>query len=138
MRSRSRGFTLIEVMLVVLVVAVLAAIALPSYRNQVIKANRSGAQQFMSDVSNRQEQFLLDKRSYTNTIGSGGLNTTPASDVAVNYTFAAATTGNDCLNNTMVAPAYVITATAIGSQASDGDLCLDSLGNKIPAAKWAQ
>ena len=123
---------------VLVVIAVLAAIALPSYRNHIIKTNRSAAQQFMSDVSNREEQFLLDQRSYTNTIVGGGLNTTPPSDVIVNYTFAAATTGNDCLNNAMVAPAYVITATAIGSQASDGDLCLDSRGNKTPAAKWAR
>jgi type IV pilus assembly protein PilE len=112
---------------------------LPSYRNHIIKTNRSAAQQFMSDVSNREEQFLLDQRSYTNTIvGAGGLNVTPPSDVAVNYTFAAATTGNDCLGTAVVAPAYVITATAIGTQSGDGDLCLDNRGNKIPAAKWAR
>jgi type IV pilus assembly protein PilE len=124
---------------VLVVIAVLAAIALPSYRNHIIKTNRSAAQQFMSDVSNREEQFLLDQRSYTNTIvGAGGLNVTPPSDVAVNYTFAAATTGNDCLGTAVVAPAYVITATAIGTQSGDGDLCLDNRGNKIPAAKWAR
>ena len=120
------------------VVGILASIALPSYRNHVVKSNRSAAQQFMSDVSSREEQFLLDQRSYTNTIGAGGLNSTPPPDVAANYTFAAATTGNDCLGTAVVAPAYVITATAIGSQSGDGNLCLDNRGNKIPAAKWAR
>ena len=46
------------------------------------------------------------------------------------------TTGNDCAGTAVVAPAYVINITATGSQATDGNLCLDSVGNKTPVAKW--
>lgn len=136
--KRIRGFTLLEVMIVAVIVGVLAAIALPSYNSYVKRTNRSQAKQFLQDIANRQEQYRLDQRSYTTTIGSSGLNLTPPADVSVNYTFAAATSGNDCKGTAIVAPAYVLTATAIGSQASDGPLCLDSGGNKTPSDKWAR
>ena len=61
------GFTLIEVMIVVVIIGVLAGIAYPSYRNHVIKANRSAAQSFMLDVANREKQYLLDARQYVAT-----------------------------------------------------------------------
>jgi type IV pilus assembly protein PilE len=131
-----RGFTLLELMITVVVVAVLAAIALPSYRDTVIRGNRSAAKQFASDVANHEEQYLLDRRSYTSNYGSGGLGMTPPSEASANYTFSIATAGNNCLGNALTAPAYVITGTAVGAQASDGNLCLDNVGNRTPAAKW--
>jgi len=56
-RNRTRGFTLLEVMIVVVIVGVLAAIALPAYQSQVRKSNRSAAQQFMQDVALREQQM---------------------------------------------------------------------------------
>lgn len=138
-RTRNRGFTLMDVMITVAIVGILAAIALPSYFSYIVRTNRSQAKQFLEDVANHQEQYRLDARSYTTTIGSGGLNMVTPSDVGANYTFTAATSGNDCNGNAVVAPAYVLTATptSTGTQSSDGNLCLDSGGNKTPTAKWA-
>jgi type IV pilus assembly protein PilE len=141
-QSRTRGFTLIELMLVVIVVGILAAIALPSYRNQVMRANRSAAQQAMQDIANREEQYRLDARVYASTLAA--LPYTVSNDVANNYTIANPTaidggaTGTDCAGvaNALAGPAYRINATAIGGQVSDGDLCFDSNGNKTPLAKW--
>ena len=132
----SRGFTMIEMMITVAIVAILVSIALPSYSNVMVKLNRSAAAQFMMDIANREEQTTLDMRGFTATIGSGGLGLSPSSDVAAGYTFSVALTGNDCLGNSLSGPAYVITATAIGTQAGDGNLCLDSRNNRTPAAKW--
>ncbi len=128
-RARS-GFTLIEVMVVVAIVGILAAIAYPSYQNYVMRANRAAAQQFMMDLSSREEQFLLDARQYTATIGAGGLSTAVPAEVASRYNVTIA------VNNAAAPPTFTITATAIGSQVNDGDLTLNNLGQKTPMDKW--
>jgi len=81
-RSRRNGFTLLELLITVAVVAILAAIALPSYSQYVIRANRAQAKQFLQDIANREEQYLLDQRSYTATIGSGGVGMTARQETA--------------------------------------------------------
>lgn len=128
-RRPSKGFTLIELMVVVVVISILGAIAYPSYQNYVIRANRSAAQQFMIDIANREEQYMLDARVYTVTIGAGGLALGPPAAVAERYNFAVAL-------NPGPPPGYTITATAIGPQVGDGALTLSSDGTKTPADKW--
>ena len=127
--ARPGGFTLIEVMVVVVIMAILAAIAYPSYQAYIIRANRSAAQQFMLSIASREEQYVIDARAYTATIGAGGLNLTQPAETTARYTFAVTVSAGP-------PPGYTITATAIGRQASDGDLTLDNLGVKAPADKW--
>ena len=124
-----RGFTLIEVMITVLIVSILAAVAYPSYQEHLKKGRRADAQSFMIEIANRESQYLLDARSYTATIGGGGLNLTSPTDLASRYTFAVAVVAGP-------PPSFTITATAIGSQLSDGNLTLDSQGSKTPSNKW--
>jgi len=141
-RTRSRGFTLVELMIVLVVVAVLAAIALPSYQTYVIRAKRAQAQQVMQDIANREEQFRLDARTYTATLtGANSLNTPIPNDVTPNYTITVVVnTGNYCDASAVVVPSYVVSAAPVGgsTQQNDGTLCLDSAGNKTPAAKWTR
>jgi type IV pilus assembly protein PilE len=126
--SKNQGFTLIELLVVVAIIGILAAVALPSYRNYVIKGKRSAVQAYMLDIANREKQYILDARVYTDSKTALGINADPP-EVTSSYTVSIG-------NITTAPPAFTITATAIGGQATDGNLTLDSTGAKTPAAKW--
>ena len=127
-RPGPHGFTLIEVMIVVAIIAILAAIAVPSYAQFVIRADRSAAQTEMMTLANRQQQFFLANRAYAEALTELGYAI--PEDLARAYAPAVTT------NNAATPPDFTITFTALGRQASDGDLTLNSRGDKTPAAKW--
>ena len=126
---RSRGFTLVEVMIAVAIIGILTAIALPSYRAHALKGKRAAAQAQMMDIANREVQFLLANRSYASkTLITDSGYALPA-DVAKGYTY-------DIAIGTGTVPSYTINFTAIDGQAEDGNLSLSSSGEKLPADKW--
>jgi type IV pilus assembly protein PilE len=136
--KRSRGFTLLEVMIVCVIVGILAAIVLPSYQNQVRKANRSAAQQFIMDVATKEQQILLDSRNYI-AIADGNFGNSPsdATTPGVGIAQPDTTSGKYTFQVTAPAPTtaapvptFTITATAIGSQAVDGNLTVNQSGTK--------
>jgi type IV pilus assembly protein PilE len=88
--SRDRGFTLIEVMIVVAVLAILAAVAIPNYSRYVQRGQLVEATQALSEFRVRMEQFFQDNRSYQNAGGNCGA-TAPAG--LQNFGFACAITG---------------------------------------------
>jgi prepilin-type N-terminal cleavage/methylation domain len=71
--ARARGFTLVEVMITVAIVGILAAIALPSYRDHIRTSRRSEAQAYLMNVAARQQQFLIDSRSYAAALATIGI-----------------------------------------------------------------
>lgn len=129
---RARGFTLIEVMIVVVIVGILATVAFPSYRQYIVRGNRAAAESEMMDIANREQQYLLSNRSYTAT--GSDLGYTLSSDVGKFYTYSIAV-------GTGTVPSFSITFVPISSsmQANDGNLVLTSDGTKTRAgdpAKW--
>ena len=78
-QAKLRGFSLIELMITVAIVALLAAIALPSYNNSVRKAKRMDAKIALLDMASRQERFFSTNNTYTNVAANLGYTTLPAS-----------------------------------------------------------
>lgn len=72
-----RGFTLIELMIVVAVVAILAAIAFPSYRDYVLRSNRAVAKSMLTQVADRQEQFYVSNKRYSDDLEELGFAADP-------------------------------------------------------------
>ena len=63
-QHRQHGFTLIELMIVVAIVTILAAVGYPSYTDYVMRSHRQAAKNAAFQIADRQEQFFLDNRSY--------------------------------------------------------------------------
>jgi len=123
-------------MIVVALIAIISAIAIPQYRQYSVRSNRAAAEAFMMDVANREKQYLLDARSYAadSTDAAGFmsiLNMTAANVVYTNYNIAVTAP-------VATPPSFTITATPIAGkpQASDGNLTLNDTGNKTPLSKW--
>jgi type IV pilus assembly protein PilE len=130
--STTGGFTLIELMIVVVIAAILAAVAYPNYMDQVRKTHRASARAALSDAAARQEQYFLDNKVYADDVAADlGLSAT-VDDGAYVLSVADATAGcpiNRC---------YVLQATPKGFQEDDvcGTLTRSSDGDRTPPACW--
>lgn len=124
-----KGFSLIEIMMVVAIIAILASIALPSYNSSVLKGRRSDAQSALLDLASKMESYFYTNKTYTVTLSDLGAT---ASSPEGFYTLGIAAATTAC----PITSCYALSATAIGSQVDDGDLSIDSQGRKRPADKW--
>jgi type IV pilus assembly protein PilE len=128
----SRGFTLIELMMAVAVVAILTMIAIPTYSNQMIKGRRSAAEAVLLDIAQRQQQYLLDARAYAPDVTTLGTNT-PA-NVRAYYTVSI----DPPAVPPVVPPAFTARAVPLAGTAQAGDvtLTIDNNGMKAPVGTW--
>ena len=97
-----RGFTLIEVMITVAIVAILAAVALPSYSRYVLRARVTDGVAGLSDMRLKLEQYFQDNRTYVGACAAGTVAPLPAA--TVNFSYAC---------SGLSANTYTVTATGI-------------------------
>lgn len=127
MHKKPNGFTLIELMIVVVIVAILAAIALPSFQASIRKSRRADAHAFLQAAQLAQEKFRLNNTTYfaSNVHDFSGASA-DFGRVCANGTIANCTSENRyyVLTSTVgtgtdAGTTFTLTATAIGSQARD-------------------
>ena len=129
----NQGFSLLELMIVVVVAAIIAAIAFPVYQEHVRKSRRAAATAALIDATSRQEQFFLDNKTYTTTLTAGGLNMNATTEDG-NYILTVDAPSGACALDRC----YSMRATPQGVQAGDkcGALAINSERVKTPSNCW--
>ncbi|RUL74040.1 type IV pilin protein [Dyella choica] len=132
---RQRGFTLIELMIVVAIAAILAAIALPQFRKQVQKSNRTSAKSALLDLARREETFYSTNNAYATKLTTLGYTGITSNTIQVpnntNEAYYNVTITQPASGGT-TASAYTATATPTGAQSDDscGTYSIDYLGSQ--------
>lgn len=129
-----RGFTLIELMVVVAIVGVLAAVAIPSYQEYAVKSRRADGRVLLLEVAQKQERWYTENMTYNTAVTSLGYSSDPVisgeryySATVLDAASAALVLGSACPVNTC----FVVEATPIrGRQIRDGKQALSSMGQK--------
>ena len=133
-RMGYKGFTLIELIIVVSIVSILLVLTLPSYQRQLINTRRSLAVAELLDVMIRQEQYFIDHKQYAETLSDLGF---PASPYAIGPDGEAVSVQAErrvyLIDLTTSEYVYTLYAVPQLSQAEDrlcGILSLNSMGIK--------
>lgn len=130
--KRNRGFSLIELMIVVVVIGILSLIAYPSYLQYITRSSREAAKSELLHIANQQEKIYLNSSSYATDVtaayngrSDGGLGKTNGMSSDSKYTLSVAPTAGPT-------NIYTITATPVAgkSQAGDGNITISSDGSR--------
>jgi type IV pilus assembly protein PilE len=124
---RTRGFTLVEMMITIAVIAILAGVAWPSYENYVRRSKRATAQAALMTIANREQAHLLDLRGYTTSLGA--LSFAAPQELRGDYAFAVV------VDNAASPRTFMATATPLNRQAREGEqaLTVSQSGARTPA-----
>jgi len=125
--NKQTGFTLIELMIVVAVVGILAAIALPAYQESVAKSKRADAQGALHSLAGSMERFFTENNTYCGSDNGGAVGTCVNGDIPAFFSSQVPVDGGTAYYNLTIsavtAGSYTLTATRTGSMA--GDKCGD-------------
>ncbi len=132
--ARHRGFTLVELVIAMAIVAILVRIALPSYQAYIVRSSRQSAQSELIALANAQEKIYLNSSAYSSSVtgaytgqSTGGLGVTTGKSRDDRYTFSVAA----------AATTFTLTATPVAGtpQAGDGNLTITETGARTWGSK---
>lgn len=129
-RYREKGFTLIELMIVVAVIAIIAAIALPSYDESVKRGKRSDGKAYLLDLASQQETFYAQNLSYANSITAAAQLNTSATSTESHYTLALSVLPAGCSAAGTKCRTFTLTATPAFTDAKCTTLTYNNAGLK--------
>ncbi len=139
-RSRlSRGFTLVELMMVVAVIGILAAVALPSYRQYIVRAARVEAQTELLELASLQEKIFLNSNGYSavvntayNGTSAGGLGRLSGMTRDGKYTLSLVDAAGVAMVTAPAIQTFILLATPVagGTQVGDGTMQVTENGRR--------
>lgn len=127
MKTKNKGFTLIELMITVVIVGIIAGWAITSYRGTVIKANRTDAKTKLLEVMQKQERYFSEKSTYTINLTDIGFSSSSLPSDKSYYLITATAIASGLTSG------VILTATPQGKQADDNEcknFILNSNGQK--------
>lgn len=140
------GFTLIELMIVVVIATILAGIAIPMYLGQVRESRRTEARNYLVELAAREERYFATQNAYTDVAGNLGYGSWGGAVGAGYYSISKPTVPDP----NITAPSYSLTAVPVASKGQDKDTAcasftvesngkrtaLDSSGNDNSSVCW--
>jgi type IV pilus assembly protein PilE len=115
-----KGFTLIEMMITVAIVAILAAVAIPSYTDYIVRSKLAEAYGHLGNLRVKMEQFYMDSRRYSTNVGGGTCGiaggASPAVTDAKYFAYTCASSNANAAGDQQ----YVLTATGVAGQGMSG------------------
>ncbi|WP_257280487.1 MULTISPECIES: type IV pilin protein [unclassified Endozoicomonas] len=129
-----KGFTLLEIFIVVTIISLLIGIMVPSYNEYVLQSRRSEGISSLLTMMQQQERYFTEQLTYTSDLSKLGYTLAGPNNVSsenghylITATACASMTISQCV---------LLTATPQGVQAPDGTLTINSRGTRTPVSAW--
>lgn len=137
MSIQHKGFTLIELMIVLAIVGILASVVMPGYKDYVLEGVRSRMQADLYSILELQERYYIDTFTYADDMKKLGFNVPDGSGYTYVYqgSEAYSVTVEPCIGATYpsappISRCFILTAEAKGEQTYDGNLLIDNRGRE--------